>query len=95
MYFTYILHNLEKDKFYIGQTGDLENRIIEHNSSTKKTFTSKYRPWNLYWSIELANRASAMGLEKYLKGKNKEFFRRLPIDEELNIYLVNRFRDTD
>jgi len=32
-----------------------------------------------------------MKIEKYLKNKNKEFFRRLPIDSDLENYIKKRF----
>jgi putative endonuclease len=48
-FFVYILYSPEFDKYYVGQTEDLERRIFRHNGGYEK-FTSPYRPWNLAWS---------------------------------------------
>ena len=87
----YILYSPGYDKFYIGQTNNLNVRIIAHNNSDRNTYTSKYRPWQLFWNLNVANRSIAMKIEKYLKNKNKEFFRRLPIDSDLENYIKKRF----
>ena len=31
MYYIYILYSVPADKFYIGQTGDVQKRLEEHN----------------------------------------------------------------
>jgi putative endonuclease len=34
-YSVYILHSLTKDKFYIGYTANLTERVIRHNQKSK------------------------------------------------------------
>ncbi len=63
--YVYILKNPE-GKIYIGQTGNLEKRVREHNE-TGKGYTSKYRPWKLVYSEEVSSRSLAMEREKYYK----------------------------
>ncbi len=58
---------MKDGKFYIGQTEDLEKRLIRHNNGSEK-YTSKLLPWNLVWYAEHNNRKKAFGLEKKLKG---------------------------
>jgi putative endonuclease len=44
MFSVYILFSEEHDKYYVGQTDDLERRLLEHNELSENSFTSRYRP---------------------------------------------------
>ena len=67
-YYIYILHSVKHDKFYIGYTTDINKRLTRHNTTPFKTFTSKYRPWEIYALFEVGKeKAIAIKLEKYIK----------------------------
>jgi putative endonuclease len=51
---------------YVGVTGNLEQRIAEHNSG-KSPYTSKYRPWALVAAIWFEEQERALAFERYLK----------------------------
>ena len=87
----YILYSPTYDKFYIGQTSDLPLRVHSHNNTFRSTFTSKFRPWELFWHIGVPSRSLAMEIEKYLKNKNKIFYKRLISDADLEKYIKERF----
>lgn len=72
-YFTYILRSATFDKFYIGQTHDVADRLSRHNAGIEKA-TQPYRPWKLVWFTEKPTRAEAMQLEKKLKNLSEEFY---------------------
>lgn len=78
MYYVYIIYNPDHDKFYIGQTNNLQARIQEHNLGLSK-YTSKYSGrWLLKYEELFGTRKEAMAREKFLKRqKNKEFYRKL------------------
>src|SRR5690606_11675933 len=67
MYWVYILQSQVSDKYYIGQTNNLENRLLVHNSSDRKTYTSKYRPWHLMKSFAFSERRISVLVEKAIK----------------------------
>lgn len=69
-YSVYILHSKSHDKFYIGQTNDLENRIKRHNAGYER-YTSPFRPWKIVLSLPKPSRSEAMALEKKLKNLNR------------------------
>ena len=71
MYYVYILYSRECDKFYIGQTNNMDDRLKRHNAGEVRS-TSPYRPWELSIIIEKASRSEAMLLEKKLKNLSKE-----------------------
>ncbi|MBS1507512.1 MAG: GIY-YIG nuclease family protein [Bacteroidetes bacterium] len=73
MFQVYILYSQSIQKFYIGQTQDLENRLAEHNSGETKS-THSGRPWYLKWSTPVATRSEAMKLELKIKARGARRF---------------------
>jgi putative endonuclease len=69
--YVYILYSSAFDKYYIGQTNDLEDRIIRHNSG-RETYTKKYTPWRLEICLLKDSRSEAIKLEKKLKNLSKQ-----------------------
>lgn len=78
MYKVYALYSAGFNKIYVGFTSDLEKRLLSHNYLGKKGWTIKYRPWQLIYTEEFADKAHAMKREKELKSaKGREFIRSL------------------
>ncbi len=46
MFYTYALKSTQNHKIYIGYTGNIEKRVIEHNSG-KNPYTRYNGPWKL------------------------------------------------
>jgi putative endonuclease len=71
MFKTYAIYNKEKDAIYIGQTADLENRLLRHNGvlkNKKTSFTSKNSGcWKLIYEESFESRSAAIKREKELK----------------------------
>jgi len=65
-YFVYILFSDSLQKFYIGQTQNLTDRVIRHNKGYEK-YTSKGTPWTLVWYTSKESRSDAIILERKLK----------------------------
>ena len=64
--YVYILYSELHDRFYIGHSSDLGQRVQRHNEG--KTFsTAPYRPWKLVYSQEFPTRGEAMKRERRLK----------------------------
>ena len=71
-YYTYIIESEASGKLYIGQTNNLENRIVRHKLG-KSNYTRNKGPWRLLFAVKLETRSEAMLLEKKLKAfKNPE-----------------------
>jgi len=73
MFFLYILYSQSKDRFYIGSTGNLSDRINRHNSGRSKA-TKAGRPWKLMYVEEFNSRADAMKREFFIKNKKSREF---------------------
>ncbi|MEZ4982856.1 MAG: GIY-YIG nuclease family protein [Saprospiraceae bacterium] len=74
MYHVYILYSTGFDKFYIGQTSDITTRLEFHNHISETSFTSRYRPWDLAWSLEVPNQKIAMKIERFIKKKKSRSY---------------------
>jgi putative endonuclease len=73
MVITYILYSSRINKFYTGQTDDLERRLEEHNRG-KTPFMANGIPWKLVYSKTLSSREDAMILEKFIKKRGAARF---------------------
>ena len=73
-YYVYILYSRENDRFYIGQTNNLPDRLERHNSGSEKA-TKPFIPWVIEWFTEKESRSEAMRLEKKLKNLSKKRIR--------------------
>ena len=84
MYWIYAVYNRKKDKIYIGQTDNIERRLLEHNNkdNPRHKFTRRYKgDWTLFYQEECSSRIEALKREKQLKNfKGREF-----IKDKLNI----------
>ena len=68
MFCVYVLQN-PAGNFYIGHTGNCENRILSHNRTDKigGKFTRKNVSWALVWYEAHPDRSSAMRREREIK----------------------------
>ena len=74
-YFVYSIYNVDNDKIYIGQTNDLENRLLMHNNKIFKGYTSRFSgKWKLFYKETTPDRLSALKREKQLKSYRGRMF---------------------
>jgi putative endonuclease len=66
IYHVYILKACDVDRYYIGQTQNINNRLDFHNSGRVKN-TKPYIPWKLFASKQCSTRSEAIKLETKLK----------------------------
>ncbi len=73
-YYVYILQSkVNTDRFYVGFTENIENRLKDHNSG-KDSHTSKYKPWRIKTAVAFTDRQKALDFERYLKTKSGRAF---------------------
>lgn len=66
MYMVYAIESFVTGRIYIGQTGDVERRLMEHNAGSVRS-TKKDRPWHLYARQQVMDRKEAMRIEWRIK----------------------------
>jgi len=77
MYYVYILKSLKDNKYYIGSTKHIEQRLAEHNQG--KTKSLKYRlPLKLIYNEEYSTLLEARKRERKIKSyKGGNAFKKL------------------
>ena len=78
MLYVYALFNKTEQKIYIGQTGNIEQRVAEHNKKRGNHFTSKIEgEWILIYKEEVKDRKEALLREKQLKSyQGRQFIKK-------------------
>ena len=67
-FFVYIIYSDSIDKFYVGQTQNIDNRLEFHNNSQKNNiWTKRGIPWVLKTTISFKSRTEALIAEKFIK----------------------------
>ena len=75
MFYLYILNNPETDRFYIGSTNNLKNRLQQHISGKTRT-TKVLKTFNLVYFEEYKTSIEARDREKKLKSyKSKKYLK--------------------
>ncbi|NCT18932.1 MAG: excinuclease ABC subunit C [Flavobacteriaceae bacterium CG_4_8_14_3_um_filter_34_10] len=65
-FFTYIIYSKSLDRYYIGSTKDVSQRVEENKFSTQG-FTSLAKDWELKYVESLATRSLALKREVQIK----------------------------
>jgi putative endonuclease len=78
-YFVYVIWNADHQRYYVGQTENLDQRIAQHNdpgnslSRYTKRFSGK---WDLIHQEKFSTREDAMKREKALKsGQDRQWLK--------------------
>jgi putative endonuclease len=66
MFYTYILYSNKADKFYIGATENLEQRLAKHRNKNKG-FTNQADDWQIVYSKEFQTKSEALAYERQIK----------------------------
>ncbi len=71
MYLVYILYSANRNRYYVGYTGDeLEERLKKHNSN-HKGFTGKVADWKIVYTESFTEKNEAMKREKEIEEQEK------------------------
>ena len=87
-YFVYIIFSKKINRFYIGETVDVEERLRQHNTAFfKGASTTKADDWELKIQISLTNRQEARKVERFIKDmKSRKMIERLIHDVAYQYY---------
>jgi len=66
MFHTYILYSKTADKFYVGATSSIEERLKKHNNKNKG-FTQQACDWEIVYRKEFNEMSQALNHEKEIK----------------------------
>jgi putative endonuclease len=91
-HFLYILHSKSKDKYYIGETSDIDFRLKLHNSHHfKSSFTKIAEDWNIVLQFECITKNDALYLETFIKRmKSKKFIQKIINDNDILSDIISK-----
>jgi putative endonuclease len=93
MHTVYVIYSKTLDKYYIGETENVSERLVQHNT---KFFNSAYtgltNDWELFFSLEVPNRAIARKIETHIKRmKSKKYVENLKIYPSISEKLLKTY----
>ncbi len=77
MFYNYILFSEKLNIYYVGSTGNLEDRLKRHNTG-RSNFTKRGIPWKLVYQKQYLTKSEAYKAELYIKSqKSKKYIENL------------------
>ena len=67
MHFLYILYSDSLNRYYVGQSSDVEQRIAFHNSERNNIWTKTGKPWVLIAMFDFPTKSDAIVAERFIK----------------------------
>ncbi|MEM0543710.1 GIY-YIG nuclease family protein [Flavobacterium sp. j3] len=75
MHCLYILYSKTVDKYYVGESHNVEERILKHNEHAYKgSFSKIANDWELCLKLALDTSSDAIYLEKFIKRMKSKVF---------------------
>ena len=92
-HFVYIIYSKSADRYYVGESVNPGQRLVQHNSRHYKHSSTKVDDdWLLFLTIGCTSRAQALKLEKFIKSmRNRSFYHKLKGDPQFVEKLLDRF----
>ena len=95
-FFCYILYSKSINRYYVGYTSDIEERLKLHNNGYfgRKSFTSKESDWDLFLIIPCDTIEHAVFVEsKIKKMKSRKYIENLKKYPEMIEKILKEFRN--
>ena len=92
-HFVYIIFSESCNKFYVGETLNVHERINRYNLGIyKSAFSKQASDWKLFWSLECSSRTQALKIENHIKKmRNRVYYENLVRFPEISQKLIARF----
>ena len=66
-HWVYILHSVKLDRFYIGASADVAQRLLFHQNSEARKFTANAKDWELFHEFACDSKQQALAIESHIK----------------------------
>ena len=74
MHQVYILFSKKLNRYYIGFTSNLEERMVFHKNSENRKFTHNASDWELFYTIECSLKEQDLKIEKHIKAMKSRIY---------------------
>ncbi len=93
MHFVYILYSHNIDRFYIGETHDIQLRLHKHNTDFyDNKWSARGKPWTLFFSIQCLDISQAKKIEAHIKRmKSKKYIQNLKLHPPIAQRLLHKY----
>ncbi|MEL6670556.1 MAG: GIY-YIG nuclease family protein [Bacteroidota bacterium] len=72
-YYLYILYSAKIDRYYVGSTSNLSDRLHRHNTGRSK-YTKRGIPWEVVYTESFPDRPAAVRREREIKKKKSRVY---------------------
>ena len=84
MHYLYIIYSQNIDRYYVGETSNVADRLILHNSHHySKSFTKSASDWKIKLEFECLLKSDALYLERFVKRMKSKKFNKKVINNPL------------
>lgn len=92
-HWVYILYSKQLDRYYVGETENVDVRVDQHNAHLfRGAFTKQATDWALCTTSECRDRVHARAVEAYIKArKRRAYIEHVIADADLRIRLAKKF----
>ncbi len=93
-YCVYIIYSEKIDKFYIGITTDIQNRLDKHNNGFySNSFSSCAKDWQIFHTIDCKSKHQAYRVEKHIKNsKSRTYIDNLVLYPDIQFRLLEKYK---
>lgn len=92
-HWVYILNSEKLNRFYIGETADVAQRLGFHENSEARKFTAKAKDWKLFHQFQCDSKQQALAIESHIKRmKSSVYIRNLKKYPEIVEKLQMKYR---
>ena len=97
MHFVYVLYSHSIDRFYIGETHDVQLRLHKHNMDFyDNKWSARGKPWDLFFTIQCHDKSQAKQVEAHIKRmKSKTYIRNLKLYPQITERLLAKYSPSD
>ena len=92
MHYLYIIYSDSLNKYYVGETPDVDVRLAQHNSHYfKNNFTRSANDWKILLKYPCENKHEALFLEKFIKKmKSRKFIEKFVKNPEILLDILKK-----
>ncbi|MBS3738884.1 GIY-YIG nuclease family protein [Mesohalobacter halotolerans] len=85
LHFVYIIYSKKIDRYYVGETHNVEKRLILHNNGNYEgPFTKIANDWRVVLKFKCVNRSKSIFLKKFIKRmKSRKFIEKVIQNPEI------------
>ncbi|WP_318312268.1 GIY-YIG nuclease family protein [Flagellimonas crocea] len=89
----YIIYSKRLDKYYVGESSDIDSRLLQHNNGFfKNSYTAQVNDWEAFLIIPCDSRSQSRKIELHIKKmKSRKYLENLKKYPEMVSKLLEKY----